>query len=78
MITIGIIAIVAAMTLPSMVQKYQEKVIINRLKKVYSTLSQLHILVSENDGTPADGVMYIVKTGNLTDLVQYKMYSANI
>ena len=59
LITIGIIAIVAAMTLPSMVQKYQEKVIINRLKKVYSTLSQLHILVSENDGTPAEwGYVY--------------------
>ena len=52
LITLGIIAIVAAMTLPSLVQNYQEKVTVNRLKKVYSTLSQLYLLVSEIDGPP--------------------------
>ena len=52
LITIGIIGLVAAMTLPSLVQNYQEKVMVNRLKKVYSTLSQLYLLVSEIDGPP--------------------------
>lgn len=50
LITIGIIGLVMAMTLPALVQNYQEKVTINRLKKVYSTLSQLYIIVSEKEG----------------------------
>lgn len=40
LITLGIIGIVAAMTLPALVAKYQKNVTSNRLKKVYSTLSQ--------------------------------------
>ena len=40
LITIGIIGIVAAMTLPQLVMKYKKIVVENRLKKVYSTLSQ--------------------------------------
>ena len=33
LITLGIIGIVAALTLPSLIQKYQEKVTLERLKK---------------------------------------------
>lgn len=40
LITLGIIGIVAAMTLPSLVGKYQKKVTVERLKKAYSVLSQ--------------------------------------
>jgi len=40
LITLGIIGVVAAMTLPVLVQKYQEHVLINQLKRVYSVLSQ--------------------------------------
>ena len=40
LITLGIIGIVAAMTMPSLVANYQERVIVSQLKKVYSTLSQ--------------------------------------
>ena len=40
LITLGIIGIVAAMTLPALVAKYQKNVTSNRLKKIYSTLSQ--------------------------------------
>ena len=59
LITLGILGILIAMTLPALVQKYQEKVTINRLKKVYSTLSQLYVFVSEKDGTPAEwGYVY--------------------
>ena len=39
LITLGIIGIVAAMTLPALVSKYNEYITINRLKKVYSELS---------------------------------------
>ncbi len=40
LITLGIIGIIAAMTLPSLVGRYQEKVTVTRLKKYYSILSQ--------------------------------------
>ena len=40
LITIGVIGIVAAMTFPSIVAKYQKVVTVNQLKKVYSTLLQ--------------------------------------
>ena len=40
LITLGVIGIVAAMTFPSIVAKYQKVVTVNQLKKVYSTLLQ--------------------------------------
>lgn len=40
LITLGIIGIIAAMTLPSLIGNYKRKVVVNRLKKTYSVLSQ--------------------------------------
>ena len=40
LITLGIIGVVAAMTLPTLIAKYQEQVTINHLLKTYSMLSQ--------------------------------------
>lgn len=40
LITLGIIGIIAAMTLPSIIQRKQEKVTVNQLKKSYSLLQQ--------------------------------------
>lgn len=48
LITLGIIGIVAAMTLPALVGKYQKKVMVERLKKVYTVLSQA-VLMSVKD-----------------------------
>ena len=52
MITLGVIGIVAAMTLPTLVGKYQEKVTIARLKKAYSILSQAYISATNDYGYP--------------------------
>lgn len=38
LVTLGIIGIVAAMTLPALIQNYQKKVLKNQFKKVYTTL----------------------------------------
>ncbi|MBP3924292.1 type II secretion system protein [bacterium] len=43
LITLGIIGIVAAMTMPAVITKYHQKVTITQLKKAYSTLSQVMI-----------------------------------
>ena len=40
LITLGIIGVVAALTLPSLIQKYQDQVLENQLKKMSSTISQ--------------------------------------
>ncbi len=50
LVTLGIIGIVAAMTLPAVVGNYQKKVTVERLKKVYSELSQAVLYsVKDND-----------------------------
>ena len=49
LITLGIIGIVAAMTLPSLIQKHKEKVLINQLKVVYNQLDNaFNYAISEN------------------------------
>ena len=40
LITLGIIGVVAALTLPSVITNYQKKQTVTQLKKVYTTLSQ--------------------------------------
>ena len=52
LITLGIIGVVAAMTMPSLIQKHREKVTVTRLKKVYSTLSQALVAAINENGTP--------------------------
>ena len=51
LITLGIIGVVAAMTMPTLLAKYQEKVTVTRLKKVYSILSQAYLRAQEEYGT---------------------------
>lgn len=52
LITLGVIGVVAALTLPSVIQKQQEKITINRLKTAYSILSQAFQRAIEENGTP--------------------------
>ena len=41
LITLGIIGVVAAMTMPTLIQKHQKKVTVTKLKKAYTTLAQV-------------------------------------
>ena len=41
-ITIGIIGVVSAMTLPTLINSYNEHVTVTKVKKMYSVLSQAH------------------------------------
>lgn len=52
LITLGIIGVVAAMTLPALIQNYNEKVTVTRVKKAYSIFSQAYERVKEDYGTP--------------------------
>lgn len=49
LITLGVIGVVAAMTLPTVINKYQKSVVETRLKNFYSTINQaLQRYVAEN------------------------------
>ena len=48
LITLGIIGVVAAMTIPTLIQKNQKRIIEANLKETYSTLSQM-MKMAEND-----------------------------
>ena len=50
LITLGIIGIIAAMTFPILLGKYQKVVTVNQLKKAYSVLSQMVLLSQEHNG----------------------------
>lgn len=40
LITLGIIGVVAAMTLPTVINNYKKQVAVNKLKKFYSVMTQ--------------------------------------
>lgn len=52
LITLGIIGIVAAMTIPTLMQKYYEKQTVAHLKETYSILTQAIKTCGEEDGYP--------------------------
>ena len=52
LITMAIIGIVAAITIPSLVQKYQEKARVTALKKFYSVINQAVQMAVIEHGTP--------------------------
>ena len=47
LITLGVLGIVIAMTLPTLVQKHKERVLVAKLQKFYSTMNQA-IMLAEN------------------------------
>ncbi|MBQ8460164.1 type II secretion system protein [bacterium] len=50
LITIGIIGVISALTIPSLIQKYQEKRTINQLKQTYSILSHAIKMAIADEG----------------------------
>ncbi len=54
LITLGIIGVVAALTMPALVAKYQEMVLKNQFKHAYSLVSQAIKQVEVNNGYPLE------------------------
>ena len=50
LITLGIIGIVAAMTLPAIIQKNNERATVARVKKIYSVMNQALLLAIKDNG----------------------------
>lgn len=52
LITLGVIGVVAAMTIPTLMNKIQYKTIVSQLKKDYSVFSNAYTLAVQDNGTP--------------------------
>ena len=53
LITLGIIGVVAALTIPSLMSKYHRMTVETKLKKFYSTMNQaIKLSEEDNDGFP--------------------------
>lgn len=50
LLTIGMIGIIAAMTLPSLIKKHEERVTVNKVKVAYSLISQAYFRAMEENG----------------------------
>ena len=56
LITLGIIGVVAAMTLPTVIQNYQKQETVTRLKSTYSVLNQVYKISIAENGEPENWV----------------------
>ena len=53
LITLGIIGIVAALTMPSLIQKHQKKVFATRVEHIYSIVSNALLSSVAENGSPS-------------------------
>ncbi|MBP3925253.1 type II secretion system protein [bacterium] len=76
LITLGIIGIVAAMTLPALITKYEKKVATVRLKKFYSSFSQA-VMQSKNEYSTLDDTSILTNAKDPDQMLEwYEKYYA--
>ena len=64
LITLGIIGIVAALTLPNLIANYQKKVLVTRIKRTYSNIQNATILAQkDNDSIGDNSVLFNAADG---------------
>lgn len=71
LITLGIIGVVAAITLPALTAKYKKQITATRLKSAYSILSQALTMSEVKNGQPEYWI--VPTTGNMLELKDYMM-----
>ena len=75
LITLGIIGVVAAMTMPSLVQKTQDKELISRIKKTYSELNNVLLTVQADNGVIGDNsFLFNVNDNNIAVAEKLQKY----
>lgn len=65
LITLGVIGIVAAMTLPTVITKYRKQVTVTSLKKFYTVMAQAIEQSSLDNGSPEYWSIAPVKNGEI-------------
>ena len=71
LITLGIIGVVAAMTMPSLVQNYKNKQTVAQLKKIYSVLSQATVMAEIENGPISDWNMVDGSCESMDEIVSF-------
>ena len=71
LITLGIIGVVAAMTMPSLVQNYKNKQTVAQLKKIYSVLSQATVMAESENGPISDWNMVDGSCESMNEIVSF-------
>ena len=56
LITLGIIGVVAAMTMPALINTTQKKELVAQYKKTYSVISQTYMMILNDNGGSLEGV----------------------
>ena len=56
LITLGIIGVVAALTMPSLINRTQKQELVAQYKKVYSVISQAYLMILNDNGGSFDGL----------------------
>lgn len=59
LITLGVIGVVAAMTMPSLIAKYQEIVFVNKAKKAMSTIQNALVLTRQRNGFDSNAEIFV-------------------
>ena len=70
LITLGIIGVVAAMTMPTLMANHRKKVVETKLEKVYSVMNQAINMTNAEYGDPANWVIDCGSSGQATCSVQ--------
>lgn len=68
LITLGIIGIVAAMTMPSLINKNKEKELVNRTKKLYSNIQNAVLLSQTEAGVVGDNSVFFDVTKSSAEI----------
>lgn len=77
LITLGIIGVVAAITIPSLITKYHRREVETKLKKFYSTMNQaMRMSIAENGEFPSLDTSNLENSKNVGLLEEY--YTNNI
>ena len=74
LITLGIIGVVAAMTLPALVKSYKGRILQTQLKKSYSILSQALQKMQFDTGKISNNENYVSPVGSGTFMQEFKPY----
>lgn len=78
LITLGIIGIVAAMTLPTLTAKYNDKILINQSKKTFAMISNaMNLLKSESGDSDFSGIFAQSSEEVLNDLARHIRFTKN-
>ncbi len=79
LITLGIIGVVAALTIPTLIANYEKKQTVSKLQKVYATLSNMtKMLYADGGASSLSGTISVEKTKQFFDEYVLKYFKSPV